>query len=151
VSHSRLNLRAFMRGTGPAKAGDMTNSMPQDLSVYSPTARTFVFAAFVAVLGQLGCAARSTRAALPAGSAQCAGSMRSASQLTPGTRTDGPWVGSSKSDVVRVRGLPDERRDDLWLYRASPAPGALEILRFSGPRVVSVSRLRGSPTCGLDG
>jgi hypothetical protein len=43
--------------------------------------------------------------------------------------------------IVRLHGLPDERRDNLWLYRSSPTPGALEVLRFAGPRVVSVSVL----------
>lgn len=129
----------------------MRTSIFQCHGPVAPTAvPTLFFAALLAVTGQLGCAARPMHATLPAESGECAASTLSASELTPHTWTDGPWVGSSKADVMRVRGLPDERRDDLWLYRGSPAQGALEVLRFSGPRVVSVSQLLGGPVCRLD-
>lgn len=71
-------------------------------------------------------------------------------RIAPQVRTEGAWIGADASQVVHLRGKPDERRENLWLYRSSPAPGALEVLRFSGPRVVSVSVLPGAdahPLC----
>jgi len=75
------------------------------------------------------------------------------SGITPQVRTDGAWIGASASQVIHLRGKPDERRGSLWLYQASPSPGTMEVLRFSGARVVSVSVLPGAdaaPLCASD-
>jgi hypothetical protein len=81
---------------------------------------------------------------------RCVGPGWASARIAPHVRTEGAWIGADASQVVHLRGKPDERREHLWLYRSSPAPGALEVLRFSGPRVVSVSVLPGAdphPLC----
>jgi hypothetical protein len=145
----------------------MTTTMPQEQSAPSPTIAAAaavrrsrhaplwswasILGASLVVLCQAGCAVQPTpaRASLAVGS--CTPTERSASQLTRLTRTDGEWVGASKTDVVRLRGRPDERRQDLWFYGAPGGAGAAEVLRFSGPRVVSVTAVPAAGDCALDG
>jgi hypothetical protein len=99
-----------------------------------------------------GCAAHAA-AGPPAEVSICVEPAWASAGIAPQVRTDGAWIGALASQVVHLRGRPDERRDNLWIYRSSPSPGTLEVLRFSGPRVSSVTLLPGAderPLCGSD-
>jgi hypothetical protein len=107
----------------------------------------FILSALMVGCGQRPAAAPSTEVRI------CVEPHWWSSAITPHVRTRGPWIDAEASEVVHLRGRPDERRGNLWFYRESPAPGALEVFRFAGPRVVSVSVLPGAdsqPLCGTE-